>query len=298
MARRARPLWAAWAAAIVALAAPDAFAGGAELAYAKACRKAFAVQGRTYVEKRSSLLLGCADKLLKCELRAEIDGDAPDTCREAVTGACTARIGATPDSALSKVALRFDAKVGPVCQTAVFDYADVLSTGAGGLWFANLTPCASSIDLPSFLVCLRDQLDLRTDALTSSIKPRAGLLLDNVGLGGLFPHLVRPPFTDVVVVATAAGSGTLVGPGPLTVPVGNALRITGDATLACANGSGRLTITVGTGPTALRHTLKEPYGPDAVAIFGPWIAPASVAYQVALTDGTCQDTTSGTVSVP
>ena len=267
----------------------------AELSGAKVCRKAFATQGRVYSAKRLGLVLACVDKLLKCELLAELAGADPVACRVAATEYCTKRLDSEPDGALGKLAVRFDGKVGVACQTPVFDYADVLSTDPGGLWFANDPGCASSIDLPSFMVCMRDEVDARVDALASTLKPRAGLLFDNVGLGDAFPHLVRPPMVDPLVSATAPGSGDLVDPGTIVVAAGSALRVTGDdATLPCSGGNGRLTITVG----SQKLTLEKPYGAGDAALFGPWIAPATIPYTIELADGSCQDTVSGVVSVP
>jgi hypothetical protein len=302
--RKRRPSRCALAVALavtaVALGITPAHAGSAELVYARLCRKTFTVQGRTYALKRLGLLVQCADKFLKCELLREVDGVDPTDCRTAVTDACTRRLGSAPDTALGKAALRFDLKTGAACETAFFSYADVLSTGPGGLWFGNDTACASAIDLPSFLVCLRDEVDARTDELVSSLKPRTALLLDHAGLGAGFPHLVRPAFVDQLVSATAAGSGVLVDPGTIVVAAGSALRLTGDgATLGCGGSSnnGRVTVTVGTGATAQSHQLREPYADD-VAIFGPWIASASLPYTIELKDGSCDATISGTVSVP
>ncbi len=293
---------AAWvlAALAAALISASAHAGSATLVAARLCRKTFAVQGRTYALKRMALIDQCADKLLRCELLLEIEGLDPTDCRATVTAACAKRLGSDVTSALGKAAARFEAKTGTACQTADFSYTDVLSTASGGLWFGNDTTCASSIDLPSFLDCLRDEVDARTDALVSSLKPRAALLLDDAGLGTAFPHLVRPPLVDRLVATTAPGSGVLVDPGTIVVAQGSALRLTGDpATLACAPSSnnGRVTITVGSGPTAQRHELHEPYTED-VATFGPWIASGSIPYTIALRDGSCDATITGTVSVP
>jgi hypothetical protein len=247
-----------------------------------------------------ALIDQCADKLLRCELLLEIDGINPTDCRATVTAACTKRLGPDADSALGKTAARFEAKTGTACQTADFSYADVLSTAPGGLWFGNDATCASSVDLPSFLDCLRDEVDARTDALVSSLKPRAALLFDDAGLGTAFPHLVRPPLVDQPVATTASGNGVLVDPGTIVVAQGSALRFTGDpSTLPCAPSSnnGHVTITVGSGPTAQRHQLHEPYTDD-VAVFGPWIASGSIPYTIALKDGSCDATITGTVSVP
>src|SRR5688572_2092109 len=99
----------------VLLVASSCFAS-VELSEARTCRKAFNVQGRTYALKRLGLVLGCSDKLLKCELVAEIDGVDPTNCRAAVTESCLRRIGPQADSALGRLAAKFDAKVGISCQ--------------------------------------------------------------------------------------------------------------------------------------------------------------------------------------
>jgi hypothetical protein len=295
MARRS--VIAALVLGMLAALGPTGARASGELAGAKLCRKVFNVQGRAYAQKRLGYVLDCADRLLKCELLAEVDGVDPTGCRTAVSNACNSRLG--PDGALTKVGLRFDLKVGAACQTPSFDYADVLSPAPGGLWFGN-DGCASEVDLPSFLPCLRDQIDARIDAIVSGSKPRTGILLDNAGLGGGLPHIARPPMTDRTVAATAPGSGTLVAPGSISVPLGDALRFTGAVTLGCgvSGGDGRVIITVGSGATAQRHELREPYGADDVAIFGPWEAAATIPYSIQLVDGTCNDTVSGSVSVP
>jgi len=286
-------------AAALALVAGSSPLDAATSAGARICRKGFTVNGRTYAQKRLDLLLACSDKFLKCELMKEIDGLDPASCRASVADACTRRIGAAPDSSLSKAALRFELKIGGYCQSDAYAYPDVVSTGPGGLWFGTDPACAAEVDLPSFLVCLRGELEARVDGLVSILKPRTALLFDNAGLGAGFPTLVRPPLVDQVVAATAPGSGTLVAPGTIAVAVGSGLRFTGDAATLSCNGSdnnGRVTVTVGSGPTAKSLVLREPFTAD-VAIFGPFVAPASVPYTIEFKDGSCQDFASGTVDV-
>lgn len=269
----------------------------AALSGAKLCRKAFNVNGRAYAQKRFALVLGCADKLLKCELVAEIDGVYAAGCRASVAKSCAKSVGPQPESALGKAALRFESKTGPACQTPDYDYTDAASTGPGGLWFSTDPTCGGSIDLPTFLACLRDEVDGRMDGLVSAVKPRTGILFDNIGLGVAFPHLVRPPLMDVVVAASAPG--TLVDPGALVVPAGSALRVSGDAaTLPCGGSStdGIVTVTVGTGPTAQQIQLMEPYGNTAT--FGPWPAGSIQPYTIQRQDGACSGTAAGVVNVP
>jgi hypothetical protein len=286
---------------VAALASARPARASDQLVAARLCRKAFDIEGRAYALKRTGLVLRCADQLLKCELMDEIDGDDPSDCRAAATSGCVSRLSIDPNGTLGKAALRFDANVGAACFSPAFPYAEVLSTGPGGLWFANDAACAGAVDLPSFLPCLRGELDARLDAVTSESKPRMGILLDNAGLGAAFSGLARPPFDDVVVAATAPASGTLVAPGTITVAAGTALRFTGDAaTLPCGASTidGRVTVTVGSGPTASFHVLAEPYAATSLAIFGPFATSGTVPYTIALKDGSCQGTVSGSVVVP
>jgi hypothetical protein len=190
--------------------------------------------------------------------------------------------------------------VGALCQSTEYAYPDVLSTGPGGLWFANDAACSSEVDLPSFLECLRGVLDARVDGLVSVLKPRTALLLDNAGLGEGFPDLFRPPLVDQLITATAPGSGVLVPPGTIAVSAGSGIRFTGDAvTLGCSgsDNNGRLTVHVGTGPASKVLVVREPYGASAMAVFGPFLAPQSLPYTIELKDGSCQDLVSGTIEV-
>jgi hypothetical protein len=297
--RRAAPVWALILAAALVVGAHSTCDASAALSGAKLCRKAFNVNGRAYAQKRFALVLGCADKLLKCELAAEIEGVNAAGCRASAAKSCAKSVGPQPESALGKTALRFDSKTGPACQTPDYDYADAASTGPGGLWFSTDPTCGGSIDLPSFLACLRDEVDARMDGLVSAAKPRTGILFDNAGLGAGFPHLVRPPLVALVVAATAPGVGTLVDPGTLVVPAGSALRVSGDAvTLPCGGSSadGILTITVGNAPTAQQLRLIEPYA--GTATFGPWPAGSAQPYTIQLQDGACNGTATGEVNVP
>jgi hypothetical protein len=303
-----RKPWGRWPArgiAALALGAavlvPAPTTASTRLILAKTCRKTFTVQGRTYARKRLALIVGCVEEFLKCDLQREIDAVDPTLCRASATSACVGRIGPSESTALARAAERFDAKTGTACQTAEFSYADVVSTEAGGLWFGTDVACASAVDLPAFLVCLRDRIDAGTDALASTLQPRVALLFDNAGLGAGFPHLARPPFVDQIVSATTPVSGTLVDPGTIVVAAGSALRFTADAsTLPCSGSTtnGRVTITVGTGATAEVHVLAEPYASGGVAIFGPWTTAGTIPYSIERKDGACQDVVSGSVSVP
>ncbi|MGH7894267.1 MAG: hypothetical protein ACREQL_06330 [Candidatus Binatia bacterium] len=286
--------------AALAVLPPSAAADSTALVAAKACRKQISLQGRSYAKKRLGYVLGCVDKILKCELLQEIDGINASSCRGSATDSCRGKIGPATDSSLSKAAARFDDKSGLTCLAMM--YADVLSNGAGGLWYTNDGTCAAAVDLPSMLDCVRGEVEARVDALAAEVKPRAGLLLDNIGLGGGFPNLTRPPFADQVVAATAVDSGVLVNPGTIVLPAGTALRVTGDpTTLPCGSGSGmngKLTVRIGASGMNQEFQLREPYGPGEFAIFGPYTTPATIPYTIELKDGSCMDSTSGDVSVP
>jgi len=273
-------------------------ADAATSAETRFCRKQVSAQARVYQKKRQSLLLGCIDKLLKCEMLLELDGDNPNGCRGTATDSCARRVGPASDSILSRARQRFRDKAAAACLPV--GLADLLNAGAGGLWYANDADCGGAPDIPTLMECLRDEMESQIDALVGRTKPRAGILLDNVGLGDEFDDLPRPPTVDVVVMATAPGSGVLVDPGPINVPQGSALRFTGDAGLVCGNpgNNGRVTITVGAGPTAQQLQLREPYGAGEVAIFGPYTAAASLPYEIDLKEGSCDDVVTDTVTVP
>lgn len=290
-------------AVFVALVAPGPSSASTTLDAAKACRKALSTKSGTYTDKRLKLLLRCADKLLRCEIELEVDGTNPNTCRSRAKDSCTRTIGPAVDSALNRAAARFDDKAGQAC--LAFGVAAMKSNLSGGLWFANDTTCGASPDLPTLLDCLRGEFDLEVDALVGRTAPRTGLLLDNIGLGGGFPNITRPPSTVVpALTATAPGSGDLVNPGTITSAAGNAVKFTGDSTtLPCGGGqNGKVTISISTAadpctdPTAQQHVLKEPYGPTVVAVFGPFTIDQN--YCLELKDSSCSDTETGLIDIP
>lgn len=295
-----RSIVVAFLAAMLALPSAS-WATSSELAAAQKCRKGVSTQGRNYAKKRLNLMLNCVDKLLKCEIELEVNGTNPNACRSSALTSCTAKIGPAVDSTLEKAKIKFDEKAGKACLVAGVDRMLNATLGGGGLWYANDTSCGSAIDVPTLVACIRGEIEAEVDGLVSKTKPRAALLLDNAGLGSNFPDLTRPPTVDIVIFATAPASGTLVSPGTINLPQGSALKFTGDAsTLPCggSGNNGRLTITVGSGPTAQELQLREPYGSAEVAIFGPYTAAATIPYTIDLKDSGCSDSVSGDVLVP
>jgi hypothetical protein len=281
------------------LAAPvPAHADSTELTLAKKCRKTVGKEARTYTKKRMNFMLKCIDKLLKCEILLEVDGEPAGGCRGKAEDSCVRALGPAVDSKLNRARDKFDTKSGLQC--LLLGIAEMKSTGPGGLAYANDATCGTEPDVPSLLDCLRVRLEGEVDAIVVEISPRAALLLDNAGLGAEFPNLPRPPYTDVVISATAAGSGVLVSPGTINLPAGNALRVSGDdATLSCGGGkNGKLTITLVADGITQERQLKEPYGVDEVAIFGPFTdTGADPPYTIDLKDSSCSDQVAGTVDV-
>jgi hypothetical protein len=271
-------------------------ASAAPYAATKGCRKQITTQGRSYAKKRLTYLLNCVDKLLKCEVLAEVDNTNQNSCRSLAEDSCNKRLGAAADSAISKAQASFDTKATSSC--VLVGLADMLSTGAGGLWYQNDASCNGSGDVPTLIECLRGEVEQEVDQVVGQVKPRAGILLANMGLGDEFPNLPLPPTVTVVISATGAGTGVLVSPGTINVPAGSALRIEGDpATLPCGMGpgqNGKLDVTVG----AQTFTLKEPYGPSRFALLGPFISAGTIPYTIDLKDGSCDDTVTGDVNVP
>jgi hypothetical protein len=278
------------------------------LTAAKACRKAITAKGKTYANKRRSLLLACAGKLLKCQLALEVEGTNPATCLSTAITACTSKLGTLPTSSLSTAQTKFHDTTVTACLP--FSFAAIMSNAAGGLWFGNDATCSASADLPTLITCLRTEIDVKVDQVVGRVNPRAGLLLDNIGLGSNFPNLPRPPTSAVVISATAPGSGTLVNPGTISVSNGTSVTFSGDSsTLPCGGGpgnNGKVTITVGAGiscppagnSTASQLVLHAPYGPSDTATFGPF--DVNVNYCIELKDGGgpggCNDKTSGLIA--
>lgn len=208
---------------------------------------------KTYANARRRLLLRCTNKFLKCALQEEIDKIHVKTCVDSATASCTASLN-TPGNGLLLAQQKFINKVSLGC--TAMGVTNLCSTGSGGLWFGNDPVCGASnpntcgamADLPTLLVCLRGEIEEEVDRNVSRVAPRAGILLDNVGLGSLFPNVVRPSTTTVTVTATSNGSGVLNNPGTISLPAGNSLTFIGDGTsLPCGsnNNNGKLTISVG-----------------------------------------------------
>lgn len=269
-------------------------ASAANYAASKGCRKQITTQGRGYAKKRLGYLLNCVDKLLKCEVLAEVDNTNQNACRSLAEDSCNKRLGAAVDSSMSKAQASFDTKASSAC--VLVGLADMLSTGPGGLWYQNDASCNSSPDVPTLVECLREEVEQEVDQVAGQVKPRAGILLANMGLGDEYPNLPLPPTVTQVVTATAPASGTLVNPGTINLPAGSALRIEGDSvTLPCGGPgqNGKLTVTVGT----QTFTLKEPYGPTRFALAGPFLTVGSVPYTIDYKDASCDDTVTGNVNV-
>lgn len=292
-------------AGLVVLWCPVAAPASPALDAAIQCRRGVSKSGHVYAHRRRVLLLNCADKLLKCEVRQEVDGIAAGACRSKAENSCKNTIGPAVDTPLSKSGAKFDTKVAVFCGAA--DFAPgVMSNAAGGLWYANDIDCGASADLASLTACLRQAISTSVDTHVGTLSPRAGLLIDNAGLGAQFPDLTRPPTQEVVVAATALDSGVFVSPGTIAVGAGEAVRFVGDAaTLPCGGGNnGRVIVTVLTLGAACNDTasvlqefsFKEPFGPANSATVGPF--ETDVTYCLNLKDGSCQDEVTDTIDVP
>lgn len=276
------------------LAVERASAASVTLTEAKRCRKGISTHGRVYAKKRLGWMLNCVNKLLKCEILEEVDATNQNSCRTLAEDSCNKRLGSAADSPLSKAQASYDLKAASSC--LVFDLPDMLSNGAGGLWYSNDLACSASPDIPTLVECLRTGVEAEVDGVVGETVPRAGILLTNMGLGDEFPNLPLPPTVTVVVAATFAGSGVLVNPGTINVPVGSALRIEGDPNLSCGGGGSNGTLTATIGSQVVQ--VKEPWGPTRFAIVGPFTTVGTVPYSIELKDSSCMPpATTGDVNV-
>lgn len=282
---------------IPAIAASEAFVSATK------CRKALTTQGRKYADQRRKLLAGCSDRLVACEIGLEIGGVPAKPCRDRAADFCKRKLGPANDSTLNKARARFDAKVVAGCTALGVD--DAMSAAPGGLGFGNSIECGASATLVDLATCIRESLEADVDDAASRVYPRAGMLLDNVGLGSGFPSLTRPPTADVLISATAPASCVLVDPGTLVLGTGEALRFTGDsATLPVGGGkNGRLTVRASADPndpcgdpTASEGQLKEPYDSGESITVGPF--PTDRTYCIELKDSSCTTQITGAIDVP
>lgn len=266
------------------------------------CRKAITAKAKAYANQRRTLILGCLTKLISCDLKDETDpAFNPSTCRTRAQNSCVAKLDTADQGLLAKRAKFVDA-TGLAC--VGHGITNMLSTGAGGLWFANDVDCGGSATITDLLICLRDKIEEDVDENLGRVVPRSGLLLDGIGIGDEFSNLPRPASTDVNVAATAPASGLLVAPGTILVAAGNTVNFTGDsATLPCGMNAnnGRVTIKVGTGTgcndivVQQERTLRETYGPGEEVSIGPFAS--DKIYCLELRDQSCNDEVSGTIDV-
>jgi hypothetical protein len=282
----------------------QAGAGPAQAARdAVGCRKKITSTAVTYLDMRRWALLKCVDRLLQCELPHEMAGGDVANCRKRAKDLCTEVLGPATDSRLNRLVQRFEDKATIYCSDIDF-FETVLAGVPGGLGYGDDPDCGSSADLASLVNCLRQRLDASVDTSFGTFCPRAGILLDNAGLGAGIPNLPRPPTLDVIVSATEPGSGTLVPPGTISPEAGTAVRFAGDAvSLPCGSEpTGRLTVTVLPLGTACSEAglpqqqleLEEPY--TTTATVGPFTS--DVTYCLRLSDEQCDHEVSGTIDVP
>lgn len=239
----------------------------------------------------------------------EIEGDNPhfnySACRANAIDACTTRLVGSDSGSVSYWAGKYDGNVIHYCGS----YAQVVSNGAGGLWFANSPSCGTAPDLGTLLACLRGDLAVQVDAQVARTMPRAGMLFENAGFGAIFPDLPWPAANTHAITATPGGDGgALDSLGTITSAAGEALKFVGSDSLPCGTlgNDGAVTVTIGpdiscpinpvASPAHQQFILDEPYGADQFGIFGPFIGPQ--IYCIERNDGTCMDHVSGTIDVP
>jgi hypothetical protein len=202
----------------------------------------------------------------------EIDHADAKTCRDQATTFCVAKL-ATPGQGLQKARDKFVEKAVLACTPA--GQTAVCSTNPGGLYLDNLPFCCStSPDLQSLFVCVRGLLDGMVDQDAGLAMPRAGRLLDNIGLGWVSGALLRPFSTTVTLTQS---SGNLNSPGIINVPATQSLEFNATA-LPCGSNSGNGTLEVrvgsqGTGCGDLvadqTVTMKE----DGYALYPLYVGP-------------------------
>jgi hypothetical protein len=263
--------WVVWPAGMSASTTLDAVSN---------CRKTISKQGASYAKKRRQKLLRCTDKLLKCELAFEVEGVDPSTCRSRARDSCNKALGT--DGSINTAIAAFKEKAGTAC-LLVPSFSDIMTSDPGGLWYVNDATCGISTDLPGLLDCLVGEINEKVDAMVSQTKPRAGILLANIGLRSSYLDITLPPTKNVTVTAT---NGDIDDPNTISVSSGNSVTFTLDSSLACADKSNsRVTISVGPDcdNPIQQNSVRDPDG-DAL-VFGPF--PVNQTYCIDLTGPGC-----------
>ncbi len=235
---------------------------------AQLCRTKLSAKGKAYAKARRNLLLACTTRLLKCALIEELDHADAKTCRDAAIASCITKLN-TPGKGLQKAKQTFVDQVTAAC--AGMGIANVCSLAPGGLQLANLPFCGTDSsgcggsDLQSLVSCLRNLIDSFVDQEVGLVAPRAGILLDNIGLGAFFGALPRP--TSQTINLTQDGSGNLNNPGTIFLAASDRLGFNA-AALACGTNAnnGKVEIRVGQTGTSCNDlvadqtvTLQESY---------------------------------------
>ena len=129
------------------------------------------------------------------------------------------------------------------------------------------------------------------------MKPRAGILLANMGLGARIPDLPPPPTVTYVVTGHRAGERHARQSGTINLPAGNAPRTRATSVTLPCGGTGperQLTVTVGT----QTFTLKGAVRPDALRAGGGCSSPSATSPTRSTKDASCSDTVAGNVMTP
>jgi hypothetical protein len=226
---------------------------------AQVCRAKLSAKGKAYAKTRRNLLLSCTTKLLKCALIEEVDKADAKSCRDTATASCIAKLN-TPGRGLLKAQQKFVDQVTAAC--TAMGIMNVCSTGPAGLKLSDLPFCGSDpsgcggSDLQSLVTCLRGLIDSFVDQEVGTVAPRAGILLDNIGLGALSGALPRP--VSETVFLTQDGSGNLNSVGTITISASNRLAIDASA-LPCGTNAnnGKVEIAVGQTGTNCNDLVAE-----------------------------------------
>jgi hypothetical protein len=226
---------------------------------AQVCRAKLSAKGKAYAKTRRNLLLSCTTKLLNCALMEELDHANAKSCRDTATASCIAKLN-TPGQGLLKAQQKFVEQVTAAC--TAMGITNVCSTGSGGLHLANLPFCGSDpsgcggSDLQSLMSCLRNLIDSFVDQEVGTVAPRAGILLDNIGLGAQFGALPRP--ASQTVSLSQDGSGHLNSVGTIAISASDRLAIDASA-LPCGSNSnnGKVEIRVGQTGTSCNDLVAE-----------------------------------------
>jgi cysteine-rich repeat protein len=167
------------------------------------CQKVTNKGGQKLLTSKLSAALGCAERILECQLAEELDGDDFSSCASAASAKC--------DKTLGKIADRATSLADLMVRKCPVDLTSDDLRSRRGLGFrdiddacADLSPAATADDLASITDCATRAILCRSDEAIGEMFPRAHEVLTRAGVIASYPDAF--PCLAAQPASPAAGS--------------------------------------------------------------------------------------------